>query len=67
MGIDVERHHDFLTYLYVETRKTVCTEYLKHHLLWISVMCFNNKALYLPFATSRNTCPLRKGCDNSSL
>ena len=67
MSVDIERHHDLLPYLNVETGETVSAKHVKHHFLWIRLMRFNNKTLRLPLTTGRNTCPLRKGCDNSSL
>ena len=67
MSVNIKRHHYLLSNLYIETRQTVCSEHVKHHLAGISIMGFNNKTLRLPLSTCRSTTSLGKSYDNFSL
>lgn len=48
MGINIERDGHFLTHLYVKASQTVSSKHTKHHLSWVSIMCFKNKVLCFP-------------------
>ena len=51
MGIDVERHQNFLPHLHIETSQTVDAKHLEQHLLRVLLMGFNDIAFHFPFST----------------
>ncbi len=67
MGINVERHHDFLSTLYVELSQAISTKHVEHQFLRILLMRFDDKRLSLPLASGRDTASFRQNGNDLSL
>ena len=67
VGINVERHHHFLTHLNVEAAQAILPKHREYHLLGVCFMCFNHKIFSFPFATRRGSTALGCFCNYFSL